>query len=93
MLPLIGLLAAPLLLAQQQWPIDPEQIRSRHGSAALFRFDLGVENATRRCQPRAKTAAWLGSGEQLAMEQALEKGHFYGAGQHLGAWLQQQHCP
>ena len=93
MLPLIALMAAPLLLAEQPWPFDPDQIRARHGAVALFRFDLGVENATVKCQIKPSAGAWVGSSHQAAMEQALEKGNFYRAGQHLGGWLQQQRCP
>ena len=93
MLALIALMAAPLLLAEQQWPIDPDQIRARHGAAALFRFDLGVENATVDCPTPPSAGAWGGSSHQAAMEQALETGNFYRAGQHLGGWLQQQRCP
>jgi hypothetical protein len=93
MLRMIGLIAAPLLLAEQPWPVDPEQIRTRHGSAALFRFDLGVANPKDPCPAGAEPSAWQGSSREAAMEQALEQGNFYGAGEHLGAWLQQQRCP
>ena len=45
MLRLLALGAFPLLLGQQPWPVDAEQIRERYGQSALFRFDLGVDGA------------------------------------------------
>ena len=58
-----------VLLAQISWPFNPELIRERYGQTALFRFDLGVGDVQKqRC--RQDAAAWNGSKQQQAMEQA-----------------------
>ena len=90
MLRLLTLGAFPLLLAQQPWPVDAEQIRERYGQSALFRFDLGVDGAELRCASAA--ANWIGSEQEPRLNQALADGDFYGAGQQLALWIRQQRC-
>ena len=86
----IGALPLPLLLAQQPWPVDPEQIREHYGQSALFRFDLGVDGAQLTCP--AAVERWSGSRQEQRLNQLMKTGDFYGAGQQLGSWIRQQHC-
>ena len=90
MAPTALLLTAPLLMATLLSPVDPEQLRNRYGQEALFRFELGVEQGQGSCSgPRP---AWEKAPQRLQMQEALDRGSYFAAGQALGAWQQQVGC-
>jgi hypothetical protein len=90
MAPTALLITGSLLMATMLTPVDPEQLRNRYGQEALFRFELGVEQAKAACSGARR--AWEQSSQRLRMQEALDKGLYFVAGQALGAWQHQVGC-